>query len=156
VLRWFANDVLVADPHDPAQIEAAVAAGRMYAAFELMGTPDGFDVRATTAAGATIELGGQLAVSDGATLVVDLPRVLGLDPSLPAPEIHARIIRIDAAGATEVVAGEGPQLSAPLSAPGRIASRWASCPITSARTSATSAPTTPSRTCPGSTRIRSM
>ena len=118
VLRWFANDVLVADPHDPAQIEAAVAAGRMYAAFELMGTPDGFDVRATTAAGATIELGGQLAVSDGATLVVDLPRVLGLDPSLPAPEIHARIIRIDAAGATEVVAGEGPQLSAPLSAPG--------------------------------------
>ncbi len=118
VLRWFANDVLVADPHDPAQIKAALRAGQMYAAFEIMGTPAGFDVYATTAAGATVELGGQLAVADAGTLTVDVPTVFDLDPSLPAPEIHASIIHVDASGATVIATGDGPTLTAPMSAAG--------------------------------------
>src|SRR5690606_40586739 len=72
VLRWFSNVVLVADPRDPAQIEAALAAGRMFAVFEALGTPDGFRV---AAGGAT--LGDTAAV--GTTLTVTPPTVRGLD-----------------------------------------------------------------------------
>ena len=118
VLRWFSNEVLVADPHYPAQIKAAVAAGEMFATFEIMGTPAGFDVYATTAAGATVELGGQVAVADNATLTVNVPTVLGLDPTLPAPAIHAQIIFVDASGPTVVATGDGPILTAPMSAAG--------------------------------------
>ena len=84
-----------------------------------MGTPAGFDARAVTAGGATVELGGQVATADGAMLVVDVPTVLGLDPSLPPPEIHAKVIYVAPGGASSTVAaGDGPQLTAPLSAAG--------------------------------------
>lgn len=117
MLRWFSNVALVADRSDPAQIEAAVRAGRMYLAFEIMGTPVGFDARAV--AGATVtELGGELAASAGATLEVTLPTIHGLAPELPAPEIRARIIRVAAGGPTEVAAGTGPTLSVALDQPG--------------------------------------
>lgn len=115
VLRWFGNVVLVADPQDPAQIEAALAAGRMFAVFEMMGTPLGLDIHADTAAGA-VELGGTAPV--GSTLQVTVPTVRDLDPSLPAPEIHATIVRVDSAGAMAIATGDGPTLSAPMSSPG--------------------------------------
>ncbi|MDB4952627.1 MAG: uncharacterized protein JWO36_196 [Myxococcales bacterium] len=122
VMRWFANIVLVADPQDPAQIEAALAAGRLFAVFEMMGTPEGFDVHATrstpTTASGTVELGGSLSVADGGTLSVTVPKIRGLDPSLPAPEIHGTILRIDASGPTVVATTTGASLSAPLNAPG--------------------------------------
>jgi hypothetical protein len=118
MLRWFSNVALVADPHDPAQVKAAVAAGKMFVVFEIMGTPAGFDAFAQTAAGATAELGDQLAVADGATYTLDVPTVLGLDPTLPAPAIHASIIRVDASGPTVIATGDGPVLTAPMSAPG--------------------------------------
>src|SRR5262249_40616421 len=98
-------------------IKDALHTGRVFAVFELMGTPIGFDVRADTAAG-SIELGGQLAVADAGTFTVDLPTVMNLDPSLPAPEIHGSIIFVDAAGPHEVASGTGPQLTAPMTAPG--------------------------------------
>jgi hypothetical protein len=107
VLRWFGNVVLVADPQDPAQVEAALGGGRLFAAFEMMGTPDGFDVHATTAAGVEVELGGTVTIGDAAMLSVDIPTVLDLDPSLPPPEIHATILRIDATGPTVVATGTG-------------------------------------------------
>ncbi|HEU4614198.1 MAG TPA: hypothetical protein VFS15_19020, partial [Kofleriaceae bacterium] len=56
VLRWFSNIVLVANPGDPAAIEAALAGGRVFTLFEIMGTPEGFDVYATGGSG-TLELG---------------------------------------------------------------------------------------------------
>lgn len=118
VLRWFGNVVLVGDPQDPEQIEAALGTGRSFAVFEMMGTPIGFDVHATTAAGTTAELGATLATSDGAMLTVAVPTVRDLDPSLPAPEIHATIIRVDASGATTVATGAGPTVSAPMSTAG--------------------------------------
>lgn len=110
MMRWFSNVVLVEDRTDVAQIEAALAAGRMFVAFELMGTPEGLDVHA-----GAVELGGTAAV--GATLEVAVPRVLDLDPSLPAPEIAARVIRVTGAGASVVAEGAGP-LSVPLDEPG--------------------------------------
>jgi hypothetical protein len=118
VMRWFGNVVLVADPTDPMQIEAALAAGRLFAVFEMMGTPEGFDIHAEAASGATSELGATVAVADNATLRVTVPRIRGLDPSLPTPEIHATILRISPAGPEVVATGTGPALTAPLGAPG--------------------------------------
>jgi hypothetical protein len=113
MLRWFANVALVADRTDITQIETALRAGRMFVAFEIMGTPVGFDARAV--AGSTVtELGGEVAVSAGATLQVTLPTIYELPAELPAPEIRARIIRVTSSGATEVASGAGPTLSAPL------------------------------------------
>jgi hypothetical protein len=90
VLRWFGNMVLVADPKDPAQIEAALAAGRMFAVFEMLGTPAGFDVRAA-AGPTTYELGDVVPLAAQATLKIDLPTVRALDPMLPAPIVRARV-----------------------------------------------------------------
>lgn len=99
MIRWFANFPLVADPHDPVQVKAAVKAGRMFVAFEAFGTPVGFDVHADLG-GTTYEMGDTAPL--GATLTVTTPTVLGLDPSLPAPDITPKIIRIDATGAHDV------------------------------------------------------
>jgi hypothetical protein len=71
--------------------------GRVFALFEILGTPEGFDVVAGTA-----ELGGTVPV--GTTLHVDLPRVRGLDPALPVPTVRARVIYISPSGAVTTVA----------------------------------------------------
>ena len=115
-LRWFANVLLVQDPTDPAQLEAALGAGRMFAVFELMGTPIGFDVHAELAAGGTAELGATAPV--GSTLVVEVPTVRNLDKSLPAPEITASVIHVDSTGPTVVATGSGPEITVPLSSAG--------------------------------------
>ena len=111
MMRWFANVVLTAQPDDPAAIEAALAHGRMFVAFELLGTPVGFDAVAT-AGGASYELGDTAPI--GATLTVTVPTIDALSPMLPAPTIAARIVRVDASGPTEVAAGAGPTLTAPM------------------------------------------
>ncbi len=117
MIRWFSNVALVADRTDITQIEAALRGGRMFVMFEVMGTPVGFDARAV--AGATVtELGGEVAASAGARLEVTLPTVHALAAELPSPAIRARILRINAAGVTEVATGTGPTVSAPLDTAG--------------------------------------
>lgn len=117
VLRWFANFALVRDPHDVGQIEEALRTGQMFAAFELLGTPEGFDALATTPSGAQIELGGTVPATEGATLTVEVPVVRGLDPALPAPTIRARVLWISPAG-TEVLAQSDHHLDVHLGAKG--------------------------------------
>ncbi|MBP8806841.1 MAG: hypothetical protein KBG48_29655 [Kofleriaceae bacterium] len=117
MMRWFSNVVLTDRLRDPAAIEAAIADGRMFVAFELLGTPVGFDVVATGPAG-TVEQGGELPASGGALLTVAVPTVFELAATLPTPNIRARVIRIDAGGAAEVAAGPGPTLTVPLDRPG--------------------------------------
>ncbi|MBA3541669.1 MAG: hypothetical protein H0T79_18795 [Deltaproteobacteria bacterium] len=117
MIRWFANIALVADPRDPVMIEEAVRAGRLFVAFELLGTPVGFDARAVAPAG-TVELGGQLRATDGAVFTVDLPTVRALDPMLPTPAIAGRLLRIDAAGVHELATGSDGTLAAPMDLPG--------------------------------------
>jgi len=112
MLRWFANVVLTDAPTDPAAIERDLAAGQVFLAFEMFGTPVGFDAHAT--GGATAELGGEVGAAAGATLEVSVPTIYQLDPSLPAPDISAQIWRLDAAGKTMVAQGAGPVLTAPL------------------------------------------
>jgi hypothetical protein len=106
VLRWFSNVALVEDRADPAAIEAAFAAGRIFTAFEILGTPEGFDARLTHAGGIG-ELGSEVAAADAIAIEATTPAVADLDPRLPAPEIWTRIVRVDAAGATEVASGSG-------------------------------------------------
>ncbi len=114
MLRWFSNVALVSDRTDPVAIEAALRGGRMFVAFDVLGTPVGFDARAVAGGSAVAELGGEVAVSAGATLEVSVPSIFELPGELPAPVIRARIIRVTAGGPTEVAAGPGPTLSAPL------------------------------------------
>jgi hypothetical protein len=116
VLRWFGNMVLVTDLQDAAQIEAALAAGRLFAVFEILGTPAGFDVYATGGSG-TAELGDTIAFA-ATHLIVKVPTVRGLDPSLPAPEIRATVLRAQAGGPAVVATGTGPELDVALPGPG--------------------------------------
>ncbi len=112
VLRWFGNIALVADPRDPVQIEAAVGAGRMFAVFELLGTPEGFAVDAGGALfGATVPAGTMLHVTP--------PTVRGLDPSLPAPAIHVTVIHVGASGPTTLASSDGAPIDVALS-PGAV------------------------------------
>ena len=118
VMRWFSNHALVSDPKDPAAVQSALATGRMYTAFEILGSPVGFDVHAEVP-GSTddVELGGTATV--GSTLAVTLPTVFALDPSLPVPTIHARVIHVAPGGTvTEVAAGTEATLEVPLAAVG--------------------------------------
>jgi hypothetical protein len=114
VLRWFSNIALVRDPTDVAQFEAALAAGQLFAVFEMMGTPIGFDVHATGPS--TVELGGTAMV--GSTLSVAVPSIRDLDPSLPAPVIRATVIRVTAAGPQIVASSTDPSLEVALDTPG--------------------------------------
>lgn len=122
VLRWFGNIALVEDPGNVDHIEAALRTGRNFAVFELLGTPDGFDVHAVTPGDQVIELGGTVPASEGAMLAVDLPKVRALDPALPTPTVRARVIWIEPGGtAREIRAGDSaiePRLLTHLGAPG--------------------------------------
>jgi hypothetical protein len=117
MMRWFANVALVADPTDPIQIEDAIRAGRFFVAFELFGTPVGFDA-AVHAGGAVAGMGDTVPATAGATFDATVPAIYDLDPALPAPELHARLVRVDAGGVHELATGGGPTLSAPAEAPG--------------------------------------
>jgi len=119
VLRWFGNIALVADPTDPLQVKDAVSRGRLFALFEVLGTPAGFDIHATNASG-TFELGDSIPVADGADLSISIPTVRDLDPGLPVPTITARVLRIAPGGTvTEVASADDlPELTVHLSDPG--------------------------------------
>ncbi|MBA3503556.1 MAG: hypothetical protein H0T65_24555, partial [Deltaproteobacteria bacterium] len=116
VMRWFGNIAIVADPHDPAQIEQAMATGRIFTVHEMLGTPAGFDVRAEDAGG-TYEIGA--TVPRGARLVIDVPRVANLDPNLPAPVIRTRALWIAPGGeVTELTSSTMSQVTVNLGAAG--------------------------------------
>ena len=119
VLRWFGNFVLVTDPRDPVAVKQAMRAGRLFTVMEVLGTPVGLDIRASSGA-RTYELGEVIPRAEGAMLTVELPVVRGLDPRLPVPEIRARVIWIETPTGvvTELAAGTGPRLDVFLGAPG--------------------------------------
>ncbi|MDI1443754.1 hypothetical protein [Polyangium sp. 6x1] len=102
LMRWFSNVALVSGPITPTSVKAALAAGRSYVAFEILGAPTGFDFHAETT-GTVIEMGGEAAA--GATIVARAPKVHNLDPAVEAPTISMRLLRIDASGTT--IAAEG-------------------------------------------------
>ncbi|HVK68382.1 MAG TPA: hypothetical protein VM694_28185 [Polyangium sp.] len=102
LMRWFSNIALVDGPITPTSVKAALAAGRSYVAFEILGAPAGFDFHAETN-GAVVEMGGQAPA--GSTIVARAPKVHNIDPAVTAPTISMRLLRIDASGTT--IAAEG-------------------------------------------------
>jgi hypothetical protein len=116
LMRWFSNVVLVEEQADltPGALKAALAEGRSYVAFEILGVPAGFTFHAEAAGGAAVEMGGEAPA--GAMIHARAPAVLDLDPAVQAPEITMRLLRVSAAG-TEVVA-EGAAIDVEAAAPG--------------------------------------
>ena len=83
---------------------------------EVLGTHAGFDVRAEDTAG-VYEVGA--TVPRGAQLIVDVPKVAGLDPNLPAPVIRTRALWIEPGGnVTEVASSTMDKVTVALGAPG--------------------------------------
>ena len=113
MMRWFSNVLLVEGELTPASAKAAIAGGRGYVAFEILGTPAGFDLRAE-AGGAVTELGG--TATAGATVIAEAPQVLDLDPAVEAPLVRMRRGHATAAG-SEVV-GDGLHIEVPGAAAG--------------------------------------
>ncbi len=102
-------------------IEEAVREGRFYVVIEAWGTPAGFDFRLEGPAGVA-EMGSEVALAPGQRLVIELPRVAGPaaggagSPAASAPEIRARLYRIDSGGSRTIVA----ESSGSAADPGRI------------------------------------
>ncbi len=86
MLRWFSNHLLVSQG-DPGDLEAALAAGRSYVAFEILGTPTGFSFHY-----GDVQMGGTGA--PGGTLHVSCPTLLPGSPrGLDLPEITATVFK---------------------------------------------------------------
>jgi hypothetical protein len=89
-MLWFSN-LLLADDASVEAAEAALSAGRLFVAFEVLGTPDGFDFHLVDGSGAAWEMGSD---TPPGTLHVVCP---GLSASSPrgtdAPEITVTVYR---------------------------------------------------------------
>jgi hypothetical protein len=114
LMRWFSNHVLVRPDADDREIKDALARGRHYGAFEVLGYPVGFDFRAEKGE-VVYEMGDAAPV--GATLHVTVPEVWRLDPAAEAPEITARILRAGDGVWEELAAGPD-DLAYTVTAPG--------------------------------------
>jgi hypothetical protein len=120
MMIWFTNHLLVrprADGSwDDLELKQALAAGRLYGAFEVFGYPLGFDFSAREG-GSTREMGEHVSIAAGAKLFVARPALRGLDPALDPPELKVRLLHAGATG-WEVVAESGGDLEFEPAAPG--------------------------------------
>jgi hypothetical protein len=110
VMRWFSNHLLLSPnadgSWDDVNLKAALKAGRLYGAFEALGTPVGFDFHATSASAVT-EMGGDVALSSSPTFSVKLPEIENLDKSKTPPAFTVRILRADGMNWDVVASGSG-------------------------------------------------
>lgn len=115
MIRWFNNRVRLAGPLTPTAAKAALRAGNNHIVFEVFGTPIGFDFHARAGEVFT-EMGAEVQLSKGLTLVAALPR---LDPRSPqsgeTPGVEGRLYRATKDGRELVHSWtEGPfELAAP-------------------------------------------
>ncbi len=86
MMAWFSNIVLT-EGDGPQDVQAAIAAGRLFVAFEILGTPTGFHVGY-----GALEMGGTADV--GGTLEVTCPTLAATSPQDgDEPEITATVYR---------------------------------------------------------------
>lgn len=92
MMRWFSNILLVdGDATGAADADEALAAGRLFVAFELLGTPSGLDIYVTDDTGATWEMGSS---APPGILHVTCPAVSAASPhGLQEPEVFATVYR---------------------------------------------------------------
>lgn len=106
MMVWQSQHLLVdGDGRDEAL--EALARGRSYLAFEVLGTPIGFDFRAESGVSIT-EMGEDIEL--GARLIVVRPSLPDDFPQAGPPAIRMRIMRAAAGGAIEVASGDGATL----------------------------------------------
>jgi hypothetical protein len=95
MLQSFSNHLRVRPEPDGSwddrHVKEALAARRLYGAFEYLGYPEGFD--AWMEAGVAVhEIGDVASLGDAPEIVVSRPRVRGLDPSVTTPEVELRVL----------------------------------------------------------------
>ncbi|MBI3785260.1 MAG: hypothetical protein HY270_17850 [Deltaproteobacteria bacterium] len=110
MMIWFSNHLLVRPESDGSwddrHLKEALLSRRLYAAFEVMGYPEGFDYHAE-AGNQIVEMGGEVDLASGPALRVTPPHVRGLDPSRTPPTLQVRILRAQTGGFVEVASGPG-------------------------------------------------
>ncbi len=116
MIRWFNNRLRVDGPLTPESAKAALRAGDNHIVFESLGTPIGFDFHGEQG-GAITEMGAEVKLGGGLTLVAVLPR---LDPRSPqsttAPVLEGRLYR--ATGEGRVLLDSWTEGALELAAPG--------------------------------------
>jgi len=115
MMRWATLHLRVAEVTLAAQ-QDALAAGRAYVAFEIFGTPVGFDFFAEESSGATHEMGARAPL--GATLRVVRPSLSGDVPDAALAMLSLRIVRSTPTGAVEVAQGNAATLDYVVTEPG--------------------------------------
>lgn len=115
MMRWHTHHVLVRGEGRDAVMEA-LGRGRLYLAFEALGTPVGFDFHAARADGTIAEMGDVAAVGD--TLRAVMPSLPVGFPSTPAPSLSLHLLRAAPGGAVEITSTEGPSLEHVVTEPG--------------------------------------
>lgn len=93
MLSWFSNVLLVPEGESagPAELGEALAAGRLYVNFEVLGTAAGFDLHLVDEAGARWEMGSD---APPGTLVVGCPSLSDASPRGAAPpEILVSVLK---------------------------------------------------------------
>lgn len=110
MLLWFSNHLLVEPESDGSwddrHVKAALRAGRLYGAFEVLGYPRGFAFVAE-AGGERFQMGAEVPLARAPVLRVTVPSVRGLAADREAPALEARILRAVEGGFTEVARGTG-------------------------------------------------
>jgi hypothetical protein len=118
MIRWFNNRIRLAEPLGPASAKAALRAGNSHIVFEVFGTPIGFDFHAR-AGEAVTEMGAEVTLAAGLTLVAELPR---LDPRSPqstdTPGLEGRLYRATAEGRSLVHSWTDGEFSIEVPGPG--------------------------------------
>jgi hypothetical protein len=129
LMKWFSNHLIVEqnleepEGFGPVELDDALAAGRLFGVFEVLGFPEGFDYRGEQN-GDIFEIGGEISLIDGpVTLYVEAPIVARRDPATMPPVVELRLLRADVAGWQEVafdsaVEGEGSPLQVEITEPG--------------------------------------
>lgn len=121
MLLWFSNHLRVrpeADgTWDDRHVKEALAARRLYGAFEYLGYPEGFDARMEVE-GAVREIGDEASLADAPEIVVVRPGVRHLDPEATPPVVQVRILVAREGGFDEVAEGTGQELRYTPVAPG--------------------------------------
>ncbi len=115
MMRWATLHLRVPEPTLAAQREA-LDAGRGYVAFEVFGSPVGFDFHATSDGGATHEMGD--VAPAGATLRVTRPSLSPDVPDAALALVSLRILKSEVGGAVEVAQGAGEALEFVATEPG--------------------------------------
>jgi hypothetical protein len=95
MMHWFSNYVLVPEgspgtPLEDRTIKAAIAQGRLYGVFTVLGYPEGFDF---CAKGDRIYEIGEQPTETPVELELKLPRIAHLDPAANTPDLEGRILK---------------------------------------------------------------